>query len=552
MWLKWTLLLFFIYLVHCDDGLCGLEPPKEGESCSGSTEDTEENGKDTVLKYEYEEKPMTAEEEDIWAKRFYTKMRYTNKVDWPIREELDHAENYFANDLDKAVELFEDLQKKHPNSPRALYVGTRARLSRLFNSTLKRDTEEYNKELNAILDVYSAMLDRYVEDSEKEPEDMDIMPVLFSSIVVHSTSIADAHNLTERSVALTKKAMDKSPGYQNEERYHLAIIHGHILLGQWELAEKATDLALELKENSFNLQMLKGLLMKTMGRKKEGNRLLRSLDSDRVERISTCHDTNNFAQALFNFGKYDFARMLIQESSKHHIFLSHYQRPVLTIEKDNMENEVVWDHENHVGLSTYDEEFEALKEVIPVIKAEALKAVENEAEQQRFYVRFYENANGNIFESRSEGGNLTVLPLFVYGKRERMNCMELMPQTCKFLKANFTRPTQFKLGVIKLNAIDAKTKTLPLDSLTNANLRLILPLQVPQGFEYRVGKDTILDLKEDQIMVIDQSYEHSYNNQKGSQKAVWLSIDLIHPDLTEQDLKQVQASDYAKQLFLQF
>ena len=103
-----------------------------------------------------------------------------------------------------------------------------------------------------------------------------------------------------------------------------------------------------------------------------------------------------------------------------------------------------------------------------------------------------------------------------------------------------------------MNAIDAKTKTLPLDSLTNANLRLILPLQVPQGFEYRVGKDTILDLKEDQIMVIDQSYEHSYNNQKGSQKAVWLSIDLIHPDLTEQDLKQVQASDYAKQLFLQF
>ena len=52
MWFKWTLLLFFIYIVHCDDGLCGLEPPKERESCSGSTEDTEENGKDTVLKYE--------------------------------------------------------------------------------------------------------------------------------------------------------------------------------------------------------------------------------------------------------------------------------------------------------------------------------------------------------------------------------------------------------------------------------------------------------------------------------------------------------------------
>ena len=466
---------------------------------------------------------------------------------------MDRAEEYFANDLDKCVEIFQDLQKKYPNSPRALYVGTRARLSKLFNSTsIKRDTDEYNKELNDILDVYSAMLDRYDEESDKEEQDQDVMPVMFTSIVVHATGIAEAHNMTERHNAFTKKAMELGAGYRNDQRYHLATIRNHILQGEWDLAEKATDLALEGRENSFNLQMFKGLLMKTTGRKKEGNRLLRSLDSEKIDKVVTSHDTNLFAQALFNVGKYDFARMLIQESSKHHIFLSHYQRPVLSVEKDNMENEIVWDHENHVGLSTYDEEFTALNEFIPIIKEEALKAVENEAEQQRFYVRFYQNTANNIFETRSEGGNLTVLPLYVYGKRERMNCMELMPKTCKFMKANFTRPTQFKLGVVKLTALDAKTKTLPLDSLTNANLRIILPVRVPKDFEYRVGKDTVLDLKEGQIMVIDNSYEHIFNNQKGSQKAVWLSIDILHPDLTEQDIKHIQASDYAKQLFLQF
>ena len=465
---------------------------------------------------------------------------------------MDHAEEYFANDLEKCVELFQDLQKKYPNSPRALYVGTRARLSKLFNSTtIKRDSEEYNKELNDILDVYTAMLDRYDEDSDKEPEDMDVMPVMFSSIVIHAAGIAEAHNMTERHLALSKKAMEKGAGYKNDLRYHLANIHHHILLDQWDLAEKATDSALEGRENSFQLQMMKGLLMKAKGLKKEGNRLLRSLDSDNIDKVTTCHDTNLFAQALFNVGKYDFARMMIAESSKHHIFLSHYQRPVLAVEKDNMENEIVWDHENHVGLSTYDEEFTALNEFSSIIKEEALKAVENEAEQQRFYVRFYQNTANNIFETK-DGGNLTVLPLFVYGKRERMNCMELMPKTCKFMKANFTRPTQFKLGVVKLTALDAKTKTLPLDSLTNANLRIILPVQVPQGFEYRVGIDTVLDLKEGQIVVIDNSYEHSFNNQNGSQKAVWLSIDILHPDLTEQDIKQISATDYAKQLFLQF
>lgn len=72
MWLKWTLFFYFVYVTYCDDGLCGLEPPKEGESCSGSKEETEEP---KVLQYEYEEKPITEEEKEVWAKRFYNKLR---------------------------------------------------------------------------------------------------------------------------------------------------------------------------------------------------------------------------------------------------------------------------------------------------------------------------------------------------------------------------------------------------------------------------------------------------------------------------------------------
>ena len=200
--------------------------------------------------------------------------------------------------------------------------------------------------------------------------------------------------------------------------------------------------------------------MKSTGRKKDGNRLLRNLDADRIDKVNTGHQYNTFALSLFNVGNYDFARMLIQEASKHHIFVSHYQRPVLAIEKDNMENEIVWDHENNVGLSTYDEEFTALKEFIPTLKEEALKAVENEAENSRFYRRYYENtAAGNIMETKT--GNLSNLMLYTYGKRQRMNCKVLMPQTCKFMKEQFTRPTKFNMGVVKLNYIEENTKTLP-------------------------------------------------------------------------------------------
>ena len=72
MWIKWTLFFCFVYVTYCDDGLCGLEPPKEGESCSGAKEENEEA---KVLQYEYEEKPMTEEEKEVWNKRFYNKLR---------------------------------------------------------------------------------------------------------------------------------------------------------------------------------------------------------------------------------------------------------------------------------------------------------------------------------------------------------------------------------------------------------------------------------------------------------------------------------------------
>ena len=49
-------------MTYCDDGLCGLEPPKEGESCSGSKEETEEP---KVLQYEYEEKVSLIT--DLWG-----------------------------------------------------------------------------------------------------------------------------------------------------------------------------------------------------------------------------------------------------------------------------------------------------------------------------------------------------------------------------------------------------------------------------------------------------------------------------------------------------
>ena len=69
------------------------------------------------------------------------------------------------------------------------------------------------------------------------------------------------------------------------------------------------------------------------GQKKEGNKLLRSIDSS-VDMSEVNHDMNRFGRLLYNEGLDSYARMLYQECSKLHIFMNQYQRPVVTKDID--------------------------------------------------------------------------------------------------------------------------------------------------------------------------------------------------------------------------
>ncbi len=294
------------------------------------------------------------------------------------------------------------------------------------------------------------------------------------------------------------------------------------------------------------LQFYKGVILKFTGRKKEGNKLLRSVDSERFDTITLSHDINVFASMLFNNGDEAFARLMLQEASKLHIFLSQYQRPVLVLPGKILETDPIWDVENSVGLSTYDEELSELKEFLPILKEEGLKAAANVTDDGWVVRKHSNTAMGNIVMSPE--GSLATLPLFSYGKIRHAICHEIMPKTCKFFKSLFPRPTKFKLGMIKLTSLSPKTKTAPLDGLTNMRLRLLIPLQIPTGFQMLIAKDTLVPM--DRIAVIDDSFEHTYMNENSSEPAVWLSVDLQHPDLTPEEVKQMSVTAYAKQAFI--
>ena len=289
------------------------------------------------------------------------------------------------------------------------------------------------------------------------------------------------------------------------------------------------------------------MIFKLTNRKKEGNKLLRAIDTENVDTSQFCHDMNTFANILFNNGLDHVARLLIQEASKLHIFLSQYQRPVLAITREGIETELIWDKDQHVGLSTYDEELTELKEFLPKLKEEAMK-VAKEIDPDDWYVYNHQDHSTTNF-IRGKSGNFSVLPLFTYGKRRRVICVEKMPETCKFIKSNFDRAAKLKFGTVKLSVMDPKIKTVPLDGLTNMRLRILVPLQIPAKFTLTLGRDTVVPVNNDMV-VIDDSFEHKYDNEESTEAAIWFSIDIPHPDVTHDEAKGMWVSPYAKNFFM--
>ena len=97
---------------------------------------------------------------------------------------------------------------------------------------------------------------------------------------------------------------------------------------------------------------------------------------------------------LFNNGLDSLARLILQEASKHHIFLSQYQRPVLAHTRE-IETKMVWDIEQF-QLSTfyrYTDQYKLaeLVDFLPTMKKEALEATKhiNEVVQNLLFISIF-------------------------------------------------------------------------------------------------------------------------------------------------------------------
>ena len=125
---KILLCLFFAKIVACDkdaDGSCMIG----GMQVEGCNEEVSVETEAELLKEKEErENNMSEEEREAELKKNYKKLFFTNDYDWKIREELDAADDVIHNDTKKAIELFEDILKRYPESARAQYALIRSKV----------------------------------------------------------------------------------------------------------------------------------------------------------------------------------------------------------------------------------------------------------------------------------------------------------------------------------------------------------------------------------------------------------------------------------------
>ena len=125
---KILLCVFFAKIVYCDkdaDGSCMIG----GVHVEGCNEGYSDEAEAQILtEQEEKESNMSEEEKEAELKKNYKKLFFTNNYDWKIREELDAADDLIHSDTKKAIELFEDILKRYPESGRAQYALIRSKV----------------------------------------------------------------------------------------------------------------------------------------------------------------------------------------------------------------------------------------------------------------------------------------------------------------------------------------------------------------------------------------------------------------------------------------
>ncbi|KAM5281650.1 aspartyl/asparaginyl beta-hydroxylase isoform 2-T2 [Ctenodactylus gundi] len=428
------------------------------------------------------------------------KPKLLNKFDKTIKTELDAAEKLRKRGkIEEAVNAFEEIVRKYPQSPRARYGKAQCEddlaEKRRSNEVLRRAIETY-QEVASLPDVPTDLLKLSLKRRSERQQFLGHM----------RGSLLTLQRLVQLFPSDTSLKNDLGVGY--------------LLIGDNDNAKKVYEEVLNVTPNDGFAKVHYGFILKAQNKIAESIPYLK----EGIESGDPGTDDGRFyfhlGDAMQRVGNKEAYKWYELGYKRGH-FASVWQRSLYNV---NGLKAQPWWTPRETG---YIDLVKSLERNWKLIRDEGLAVMDK--------------ARGLFLpedENLREKGDWSQFTLWQQGRKNENACKGA-PKTCSLLE-KFPETTGCRRGQIKYSIMHPGTHVWPHTGPTNCRLRMHLGLVIPKdGCKIRCANET-KTWEEGKVLIFDDSFEHEVWQDASSFRLIFI-VDVWHPELSPQQRRSLPA-----------
>ncbi|XP_054548209.1 aspartyl/asparaginyl beta-hydroxylase isoform X4 [Talpa occidentalis] len=482
------------------------EPENEGrENSNNAVEDSNIILEDVPVSHaeEQEVPPETNRKTDDGEQKVKVKKKkpkLLNKFDKTIKAELDAAEKLRKRGkIEEAVNAFEELVHKYPQSPRARYGKAQCEddlaEKRRSNEVLRKAIETY-QEVAGLPDVPADLMKLSLKRRSERQQFLGHM----------------------RGSLLTLQRLVQLFPDDTSLKNDLGV--GYLLLGDNDSAKKVYEEVLNVTPNDGFAKVHYGFILKAQNKIAESIPYLK----EGIESGDPGTDDGRFyfhlGDAMQRVGNKEAYKWYELGHKRGH-FASVWQRSLYNVQ--GLKAQPWWTPKE----TGYTELVKSLERNWKLIRDEGLAVMDK---AQGLFLPEDENLR--------EKGDWSQFTLWQQGRKNENACKRA-PKTCSLLD-KFPETTGCRRGQIKYSVMHPGTHVWPHTGPTNCRLRMHLGLVIPkEGCKIRCANET-KTWEEGKVLIFDDSFEHEVWQEATSFRLIFI-VDVWHPELTPQQRHSLPA-----------
>ncbi|XP_019829053.2 aspartyl/asparaginyl beta-hydroxylase isoform X11 [Bos indicus] len=428
------------------------------------------------------------------------KPKLLNKFDKTIKAELDAAEKLRKRGkIEEAVNAFEELVRKYPQSPGARYGKAQCEddlaEKRRSNEILRRAIETY-QEVASLPDAPTDLVKLSLKRRSDRQQFLGHM----------------------RGSLLTLQKLVQLFPDDTALKNDLGV--GYLLIGDNDSAKKVYEEVLSVTPNDGFAKVHYGFILKAQNKIAESIPYLK----EGIESGDPGTDDGRFyfhlGDAMQRVGNKEAYRWYELGHQRGH-FASVWQRSLYNVQ--GLKAQPWWTPKE----TGYTELVKSLERNWKLIRDEGLAAMD------RTHGLFLPED-----ENLREKGDWSQFTLWQQGRKNENACKGA-PKTCSLLD-KFPETTGCRRGQIKYSIMHPGTHVWPHTGPTNCRLRMHLGLVIPkEGCKIRCANET-RTWEEGKVLIFDDSFEHEVWQDAASFRLIFI-VDVWHPELTPHQRRSLPA-----------